>query len=37
MMLREMWQWLMMQPSEMMAWSMEAPLILEAGRKRGRV
>ena len=26
-----------MQPSEMIAWSICAPLILEAGKKRGRV
>ena len=29
--------WLMMQPSEITAWSICAPLILEAGRKRGRL
>jgi hypothetical protein len=28
---------LMMQPSEMTAWSICAPLILEPGRKRGRL
>ena len=27
----------MMQPSETLAWLISAPLILEAGRKRGRV